>query len=221
MLMNRLGAGFFVVAVAAVVAGCPPATDGNAIPQSLLDIEGIAEDAYDKALLADFAAVSKDGEDIAAAWDGFRVQAEADGASAETLGGMTASVDGLRNAPEDAVGAGRAANAVSAFMKDLFGLYDPTTPPSIIQLDYGGREIVLDALAADLLAAGVDIDALETEWLSVSDAVVAAGGQDVADSYDLHIAEMRARVTADDADTLIEEANLGLELVDDMEKLYE
>jgi hypothetical protein len=215
-----------LVAVFFALSGCSsssssPSTTPGDIPAPLADIEGIAEDAYDKALIGDFATVQANADEIASSWADFRSQAETDGAGADVLQAMDDAVAAFSAAPDDVVGAGRAANGVSALMDELFGLYDPRTPTEIIALDYSGREVVLDATEPNLSSATEDVDELETTWNQVKAKVVDAGGQDTADKYDAHIDAMRQAAAADDPSTVIDEANVGLELVDDMEKLFE
>ncbi len=199
----------------------PVAPQAPTLPAALLEIEGTAEDAYDKALAGDFATVDSDAKAIAAGWDGYRAAAATDGAGADVLTGMDDAVAGLTDAPADRVAAGRAANAISSFMKPLFTLYAPKTPPAIIELDHAGREIALDGVDDDLAAALDDISSLAAEWDGVTADITAAGGQDSADAYDAHIVAMGDAVAADDAAALVEQANVGLELVDAMEALFE
>ena len=138
---------------------------GSSVPAGLADIEGTAEDAYDKALVSDYAAVSADADTLTSAWKGYRDQAEADGASAADLGAMDDAIDGLSAAVDSQadltdVELARAANAVSAPMDELYSLYDDPVPASILALDYGGREVSIDAMEEGMGDALEDIGCL-------------------------------------------------------------
>ncbi|MCA9493108.1 MAG: hypothetical protein KC621_24425, partial [Myxococcales bacterium] len=65
----------FVMVVMAL--GCSGGAGG--VPAELLDVEGTAEDAYDKALVGDAATVASDADAIATGWSAYRSRAEADG----------------------------------------------------------------------------------------------------------------------------------------------
>lgn len=210
--------GFAATAVALPPRAPPPRRH---IPKALLAIESAAEDAYDSAISGALPSVARTATAIDKAWAAYRSTALADGATAATLTGMDEAVAGLRGAPHDVLGAGRAANHISSFMKELLGLYRAKVPTPIMQLDYLGREIALDAIANELSRAAIDVAALQAEFDGVKALLVAAGGQHQIDAYLAHIAAMRAAITAGSAHDVLSQANVGLELVDDMERLFE
>jgi hypothetical protein len=205
-----------------VVVGC--AKQGGAIPAELLDIEGTAEHAYDKALVAEFASVQGDADSITAAWASYRNTAEADGASAADLTAMDDAVSALSDAVAGATGDGvalaRVANGVSAPMDELVGLYDDPVPPAVLALDYGGREVSLDSLEEGLDDAAQDIDELDAVWATVRDEVVSAGGEAEASDHDASLVRQHDLATAGDAACLLAESNNGLELVDALEGVF-
>lgn len=116
---------------------------------------------------------------------------------------------------------GRAANVVSSVMEELFGLYNPPVPPPIITLDYLGREVFLDALAGDLVRAGTDAATAMSRWKALKPTVVAAGGEKVAGDYEASLSALQADINAGDAKAVQDEANVGLELVDALEAVFE
>ena len=204
-----------------LVAGC--AKQGSAIPGELLDIEGTAEHAYDKALVDDTASVAADADTIAAAWASYRDTAAADGASPSDLVAMDDAVSALSAAaPEatDGIALARLANGVSAPMDELFGLYDDPVPPAVLALDYGGREVSLDSLEEGLDDAAQDLDELDAVWATVRGEVVSAGGDAEAGAYDASLLRQHELASAGDSAGLLAESNNGLELVDALEGVF-
>ncbi|MCA9692669.1 MAG: hypothetical protein KC636_23925 [Myxococcales bacterium] len=192
-------------------------------PDTLAAIEGEAEHAYDVALIENYALLSASAQTLDAMWRDYRATAEADGASAEVLDAVDTAIAELlsvADAQPGAVAAGRSANAVSEYMPDLFELYDPTIPAEILALDYQGREIVLDGMDDDLDAADLDVEALAAIWGTVRQRVVDAGGSDGAMDFDDSVEQLRALTAGSDAQALIEEANVNLELVDVLEEVF-
>jgi hypothetical protein len=205
--------------------GCEKAAEPSAaeVPAALLDIEGVAEDAYDKALLADYAAVAKAAAALDKQWKAFRATAKKDGAAASDLAALDAAVAGLIDAADTTTSeasVGRAANAISAPMDELFALYDPTVPVDVLALDYLGREVVLDAMEMDFSAATRDVDTIDTTWKALQQSVVDAGGKSEAADYASSIADMRADIKAKDDTKLTDDANVGLEIVDAIEGVF-
>jgi hypothetical protein len=214
----------FIIISAALAGSCGGVGErSNPVPAGLSSIEEAAEDAYDQALAGHFADVTTDAQTIVDAWQAFRPEAAAAGAPVEDLTAMDAAVDGLVAAamdPTDAVVLGRAANAVSGPMDELYGLYDAPVPAEVLALDYLGREVVLDARQGDYDRATAQIDVLAATFETIRAALVAADGGEVATSYDASIAAMRADVMAEDATKLQADTNVGLELVDRMEGVF-
>lgn len=196
----------------------------GAVPAGLLQIEGDAEDAYDKALIKDWTSVGADAVKIDAGWKAFRAQAIDDGAKQTTVDVLDAAVPSLTSTAEgstDPATVARAANAVSSVMEDLFTLYNPVAPPAIIELDYLGREVFLDALSGDFSKANDHAATMVTRWADVKPLVVAAGGTKAADDYTASLSALQADITAADGKAVQDEANIGLELVDALEAVFE
>lgn len=208
------------LAITACGTGSP---SSGPIPSRLSAIEGSAEDAYDKAIAGDAAAVSGAATTIDDGWTAFRSTAANDGAAPADLSAMDQAVAGLVAAaasPGSGPVAARAANAVSASMDELYVLYDPPTPTELLILDYLGREIVLDGLQTDLTRAGSDLDLVESTWTSLRPRVVSAGGGAEASQYDTSISTLRTDIQAQQASAIVSDANAGLELIDAMEGLF-
>jgi hypothetical protein len=80
---------------------------------------------------------------------------------------------------------------------------------------------VLDGLGVDFDAASRDVGELERVWSDVRARVIGQRGKQQADAYDAHVVAVRDLLAAKDASNIPDEANVGLELVDAMEKLFE
>ena len=197
----------------------------SAIPTPLAEIEGTAEHAYDQALASDYAGLSADASTLDSAWAGFRARAAADGGPTEVLVLMDEAIAGLASAAADQpnhtdLELARAANAISGPMDELFALYDDPVPAAVLALDYGGREVSIDALEDGLGDALADIGELESTWAGVKQQVLDTGADGEAASYDTSLATQADLATAGDAAGLLAESNHGLELVDAMEAVF-
>ena len=207
--------------LASLAVGC--SSSSLPVPDALSAIEGDAEHAYDVALVEDYATLSETATSIDTQWGDFRPTAEADGASADVLGAVDGAVAGLLDAADAQGGAaatGRAANAVSEHMSDLYDLYGPKVPVQILALDYQGREVVLDGMDSDFTAAISDVDAITTTWGGVRQQVVDAGGDQEAADFDASVDALKGLAAGTDGQALIDEANNSLELVDVLEGVF-
>ena len=198
---------------------------GSAVPSALSDLEGTAEDAYDKALVADYTAVSDDASALDAGWQDFRDQAAADGATDADLTAMDDAIAGLGDAVANQSSLtdyelARAANAVSGPMDELFALYDDAIPADILALDYGGREVSIDAMEEGMGDALDDIGELEAVWSGVKQQVLDAGGDAEAADYEASLASQTELANGGDASGLLVESNNGLEIVDALEGVF-
>ncbi len=218
--------GVAFVSLVFVVCGCSdgegPEPGSGEVPSGLLDVEGAAEDAYDKALAGDHAAVVAAAATIDASWRGVRSELATDGAAGGDLTAMDTAVRDLASAAAsstDPTTVARAANAISAPMDELFAIYAPTVPVDVLALDYLGREVVLDGMAAPASATG-HIDTIQATWIRVKPALLAAGGQREATDYEATISGLRAAATGHDGAAMIAQAKVGLEIVDAIESVF-
>lgn len=196
----------------------------RALPRALDALESGAEDAYDYALAGQTARVATAAQRIGERWQGYRTTAASAGASSEVLSEMDAAVRGLEGAlraSADPVTLARATNAISAPMDDLFALYDTPVPSSVLELDYLGREVALDARQGSFDAAGTHLDRLEHVFTSVRRAALAQDGQREVEEFQGSVNAMRAATVARDAHQLEVAANAELELVDGLEHVFE
>lgn len=204
--------------IALTLAACAPV----AVPADLTAVEGAAEDGYDHALAGDREAFGTDATLIAYAWNDLRWLVETDGAPASTIELMDSSVAALATAATDADGAtvrARAANAVSGCMDDLFTLYDPKVPSELLELDYRGREVILDALDGTLVGAINDVQVMDDFWGAIRGRV-ARQDADVADRFDQSLEELRSARDSQDVTATQDAANATLDQVDVIEDLF-
>lgn len=195
------------------------------VPARLADIEGKAEDAYDMALAGDYTAVADDAADMTAGWTYFRDQVAADGASEADLVALDVAIAALNEAVANQPDLtdyelARAANMISEPMDELFGIYQDPVPAIILSLDYGGREVQLDAYEGKFDAALVHIGDLERAWASVKPQVIAVGADTESADYEASLAVQTELANAADTAGLVDEAEVGLDVVDLLEDAF-
>lgn len=204
--------------IALVLAACGP----KPIPDDLTAIEGASEDGYDQALAGNTDPFSADATLITAAWSTLRPVVELDGAPTFTLDLMDSSVASLATAATDAQGStvrARAANAVSGCMDDLFTLYHPKVPSELLELDYRGREIILDALDVTLIGAITDVQVMDDFWGTLRGRVTRKD-PDAASAFDQSLEDLRSARDSLDVQATQDAANATLDQVDVIEDLF-
>ena len=155
----------------------------RAIPKAVLDFEALAEDTYDTALRGDVAGVQRAAGSMGASWKRLRKTMQRDGLRAAALKALDKSVAQLSTTAaqsKDALQLARAANAVTDPMDDVFELYHPKAPPTLMSLDFLGRELVLDSRGSGFAAAAKQLSDLRKEWSGLRGKVIKAGGTDQA-----------------------------------------
>jgi hypothetical protein len=194
------------------------------IPTQLATIEGEAEGVVDSALKNDLVAGRQHAMTVASSWAAFRPSAVTAGASAVLLMQVDAAIGNLTivasNAAASSIEFARAGNAVSAPMEDMCSLYNPQIPPTLLTLDYLGREIQLDARVADYVHAESSLRRAEQIWSVLTPSVVAKGGAADAQQLDVIFATLRMATTAKNAAQLEAAALMELESVDSIETIF-
>ncbi|HET9221268.1 MAG TPA: hypothetical protein VFO07_02130 [Roseiflexaceae bacterium] len=228
--MNRRACIFALTLIVALwLAGCggsgpaatnAPASDG--VPRTLHMIESSAEDIIDLAPNGSWEQVAVKVTTMNEAWQVYQPQAATAGASQahqDALASALARVQAASTA-KDAPVIRQAANDMGAAVLDLFALYNPRTPADIGRLDVFERQVVLDVAANDLTAAAASYAKTKAVWERVKPSVLTHNGQQVADKFEASLAKQAAALQAKDLLVLTAEANNGLEIVDELEKLY-
>jgi hypothetical protein len=193
------------------------------IPTELADVEAAAEDGFDAALLSDRAQVLAAAQKAASGWAAYGARASGDAAPADALDAVTAAIAALNslaaaNAP--ALDIARAFNRISAPMARLYAVYAPPVPVTLLDLDHLGREVLLDARAADLQRATTDLDTLAGRWSAFRAQVVAARGSAQALQMDGTLSQARSAIAGNDPAALELAAAAEAEAVDVIEHLF-
>lgn len=193
------------------------------IPAALRTAESDAEDTIDLALAGKRARVIEKADDLTAV---------ADGAAARAL--RSAGVSGVqiaefraraRTVATLAPSAGLlevalASNRAFELMSDFFAHYDSPIPPTVTALDHLDYEAKLQARAGNVAAIGSAVQELERTWARLRPDVIKAGGDRVAARFDAHVARL-GRLAARGGPAAAREAQRGLDLVDEIEAVYQ
>jgi hypothetical protein len=192
------------------------------VPEVLGDLESSAEDTVDYALAHDRARVEAEARSLRSTANGPAAVAlaragvpAADVALLRARAGHVAELSRRGSYVSIAL----AANAVSQLMPRLYGRFRSSVPALVLRLDYFDREAQLRALAGQGGLVESAIDGLRRAWPRVRPKVIAAGGAAEAAAFDRHVAAM-ARLRAGDRRAVEAEAVRGLELVDDLERVF-
>jgi len=187
-----------------------------------MTIEGQAEDIIDVVPNADWSGVNADISTIEAAWTGYQSQAAKDGAPQALQDSFAQALARLKSSSnaKDAAGTLQAANDLSAATVELFDLYHPVIPTDIGRLDILERQIILDVASQNFTAATDTLASINRVWEGVRPSVLAHDGKSVAEQFDQSLATQAEALKAKDTAALTDEAKNGLELVDDLERIY-
>lgn len=220
---------FLIVILIVVLSACgtkavvvPTPASAGALPNSLVIIEGAAEDIIDFAPSGNWEKISKDVTDISNAWKSYQPQAGQAGASQEVQDAMNSALTDLQTAAasKDATATMQGSNDVSAAVVELFALYGPKVPVDIGRLDVLERQVILDVAAKDYAAATKSLAKTMSVWKEVKPSVLEHNGKDVAAQFDASLQIQSAAVDSKNDTQLTNEARNGLEIVDALEGLY-
>lgn len=204
-----------------VVSGCgkPP----PAVPADLEAVEAAAEHSFDQALAGELANAHDSSLTLGTAWDSFRPRAVQDGAPASALATIDEAIAALPAAViplARPAAAARAINRVSGPMSQLYAVYHPVVPVAVLDLDYLGREVLLDAADGDFAQAITHLDTIEATWSALSARVVASGGAAAADDLARSLEQARAATSQRDGALLTSAAQGELDAVDAVETVF-
>lgn len=201
----------------------PPAGVPDSVPTSVAAVGHHAENAYDKAKLADWTGAQ-------AAVDSLRAVVNllpdsgvaASGAGRMQRGEVLAETEALQRAvtSRDATVAMRSANRLTELGARLAEPYNPRVPSSVTLLDFYGREL-------EIWAAGQNRDAVrrlsevaasvQSTWSGLRPKVIASGGSTEAQRFDSLVAKLSAARTREDYARL---ATPILDEVDLLERVF-
>ncbi len=211
-----------------LVVGLAPACGGHPTreshfadqPHALVDLELTAEHAYERALAGDTAAVQTASSRALDDWTQLRGDARRRGGDQDLLGEVDEAVlalGSLAGTSVDPIQLGRAANRITGSLDELFALYDPEVASGVMELDYLGREIILDGKAEDFRHAGTHASLLDERWSALRPALEERGAEQLA-KLDDDVAAITAAVLAKDAAAVEAHATALVIRVDDVER---
>jgi hypothetical protein len=227
-----------VAAAAALVLGCAsglaacggdsqqePAKTASkeAVPASLRTAESASEDIIDLALQHDRAGVVARAKVLKAVADGPAATAlRRSGAPAAEIVEFQRRAAVVARVAADAplLDVALASNATFELVPAFFGRYDDPVPATVLKLDYLDFAAKLRSLQGDRRALEAAVRSLERTWGHLRPHVVGAGGHKVAPQFDAHVDAMRALAANRRPAKTQEEAQHGLDLVDEVESVY-
>jgi hypothetical protein len=203
-------------------AAVPPAK--VVVPADLASVESLAEGAYDAALASDYVKVDAVATEASATWQRYASSAAKDGVPAARITAVTAALALIKEraaANASPTEVARACNEISAPMAQIYFVYKPTVPVDALDLDYMGREVLLDARESNTVRVSADLEKLAAVWIAFKPRVTAVGASAAGVQLDEVITQARANIAAKDYATLEKSIKRELEIVDDIEKAFE
>ena len=228
---RRWGAAVVALGVALAVFGtaCSRSSEEGSegrkgVPRSLSRAESAAEDSIDLILAGKRDKAIRSAADLDKLAQGDLVK-DLDGvASKEEFGELQArAADLARIAPSgEPIAVALAANHAFELIAQLFGKFQSDVPGSVMVLDYLDFEAKLRALAHDIDPLRTAVNRLSSTWSELSKTFPSgdkAGA--VRGRFDAHVTAMTAMATTGtDFDGMANEAQHGLDLVDEIEEVY-
>jgi hypothetical protein len=205
---------------------CAEEAPVDPIPKPLATVESLAEAAFDAALAGDNAKLQASAKEAALAWNGYRAQALKDGVAAADLdevGKATADIvqaTSMTPAKGTPLELARACDAISAPMSRIYAVYRPAVPVLTLDLDYRGREVLLDARGADFVRAQSDLDLATTAWTTLKPKALAVNGAAAVDAMDKSLAQMKIAISQKSGADLEAAAKQELDAVDLVEVAF-
>ncbi len=193
------------------------------VPSDLLDIESGAEDTFESVLKDDASAVDAGLVKIQDGFAAYRGHAVGDGAPQAIVDRLELVISELADARAEAqtgLALARITNKVSAPIPRLFAGYTDPVPPTVLVLDYVGRELMLDAKQRTSSQATADLERAVKTWDTLRPIVVAKGGAPAAAKLDTTLADLRAALDAGDFTALEAAAVTELDDVDTIEGVF-
>ena len=115
----------------------------------------------------------------------------------------------------------QAANNVSRILFDIMDTYHPAIPSDIGRLDVLERQIILDVDKLNLDAASRTMADTLGVWSRLKPVILDRGGAAVTGKFNRSLAIQGRALRDGDGKALANEARNGLEIVDELEKVFE
>ena len=221
-------------AVAAAVAltifggacgGSEGETGRRSVPGSLTKAESAAEDTIDLILAGKRDQAVRSAGSLDKLAHGDLDEDLAGTASKEELGEFQArAAEVARIAPDgEPIAVALAANRAFELVARFFGRYQSDVPGSVMFLDYLDFEAKLRALAHELEPVRAAVDQLSKTWSELAKGLPSGEkAAAVRTDFEAHVAAMTALVAAGtDFDGMAKEAQHGLDLIDELEAVYQ
>ena len=139
--------------------------------------------------------------------------------SADTYDYLLSRLASLTDARQDSLRAAMTGNQLTDIMIDLESHYPQTTPLAIARLDYLGREIVLlSEINNGQSLLPLRIKQLKRTWIQIRPNILTRNGQDVATHMDKTLDSLNPD---EPPSTIIQKGNAVLDMVDELEALYQ
>ncbi|MBW7882623.1 MAG: hypothetical protein H3C34_08295 [Caldilineaceae bacterium] len=195
----------------------------NAIPEPLAAMEAQAQDIFDSAPQSDWTRIERDVISMNEAWQRYDPQSAPRPAPAPFLHKVETAIAELESAvaSKDLPATRQAANDLSEAAVDLFAVYNPSPPADLGRLAMLERQVMLDVQAGDYAAAANSLAVTDAIWVRMQADVRARNGADVASHFSASISAQAEALHAQDDQSVILEAQNGLELVGVVEKLFQ
>jgi hypothetical protein len=194
----------------------------GSVPSSLDAVESGAEDTIDFARQGSRSKVVRAVHELRRALGPASTDLRKAGVEPDRIAALNARVRVLQSlAPRgkfDRVSL--AANQISALMPEFFGRYDVPVPPDVLELDYLDREAQLRSVVGDADTVQSAVRQLASTWSGLRRRVLDAGGRRIAARFARHVAQMRQLARKPNSRTLLPDAAVGLERVDELERQF-
>jgi hypothetical protein len=193
------------------------------IPASLRTAESASEDIIDLALQHKRVAVVARAKVLKAVADGPAARAlRRSGAPAAEIVEFQhrAAVVARMAAGAPLLDVALASDAAFELVPAFFERYRDRVPATVTTLDYLDFTAKLQSLKANARALEAAVGVLERTWGRLRPHVVAAGGERVVPKFDAHVRAMRKLVANRRPARTQREAQRGLDLVDELERVY-
>lgn len=197
----------------------------RSVPKSLSKAESAAEDTIDLILAGKRREAVRSAGNLDKLAHGDLEKDLAGTASKEELGEFQArAAEVARLAPEgEPLQVALASNRAFEMVARFFGRYQTEVPGSVLFLDYLDFEAKLRSMAHEIDPLRAAVGELAQTWAEVAKTLPSGGKATAARAqFETHVATMTSLVTAGtDFDGMGREAQHGLDLVDELEAVYE
>jgi hypothetical protein len=232
-ILRRRSSAVLAVGLALAVLGVACGGDGEgdgkagsrSVPGSLRKAESAAEDSIDLILAGKRDKAIRSARTLDNLAQGELADDLEGTASKEELGELQGRAAELaRIAPDgEPLAVALAANRAFELIAGLFGRFETVAPGAVMLLDYYDFEAKLRALSKEIDPLRATVDQLSKTWAELSK-TLPAGDQAMTarKRFDAHVTAMSGLLAAGtDFDGMANEAQHGLDLVDELEAVYE